>query len=409
MNNQIDMTIAVDADNAIREMDRVEKKAQKFNELQSRMRIENNKFAKKFTDNMNDMSVQTVKFNGNMLSLMFFGMQLQKTMTGALTSIFEGYKKIIPESAEFNKLTTQLSANWEFFKFQMASALANSPLFTTFIQFIITAIKWLQALPEPVKTFLGFLMIITAGLGAIAFTVGVWALGMGSIINIASTISIGISGIVTATKAWAIANGSVTASVLTMYAAWLLPITAILGIMYLWKKLVDKFGLDVGLMAKSWKDYVIIFVGAFLNGVVQIIGSIVQLGTFFIDFFINVGKAAVKFGQGLADVIAAALDPTRTVKDAFSKMFDDIKKQFMDPKNYSLTAGVQNIKDKLSAETLKITQDLVNTPAANNSTPSTTNNIIVMNNPNDLVSQGYLNGNTFNNLQANGLFLANGR
>ena len=120
---------------------------------------------------------------GPFLSLLFFGMMLQKVFTDALKSVFEGYKKAIPESHKFNVLTNKLSANWEYFKFQLADALANSPLFQAFIGYIINILNWLQKLSPETKVFLGTTMAVIAAFGFMLFMVGQIGLGMQGLIT----------------------------------------------------------------------------------------------------------------------------------------------------------------------------------------------------------------------------------
>lgn len=134
---------------------------------------------------MNKASEEVVKFNGNMLSLLFFGMELQRRAKAAFSALFEGFKKVIPEGHKFNQLTNRMSANWEFFKFQLARALTQTKLFTSFTKQVINLIKQLQQLPKPVKAFIAALLPITAAIGGILMMIGIWWLGLASVFNVA--------------------------------------------------------------------------------------------------------------------------------------------------------------------------------------------------------------------------------
>lgn len=125
-------------------------------------------------------------FNGALLSTLFFGMEMQRIFGGAISSIFEGYKKIMPEASSFNILTTRLSANWEFFKFQLADALANSPLFQRLIGFAIGLLQAFQRLPESVKTFIVASMAIAAVIGAFMLYASVIGLGIAGLKDLAA-------------------------------------------------------------------------------------------------------------------------------------------------------------------------------------------------------------------------------
>lgn len=129
----------------------------------------------------------TIQKNTNaLLSLLFLGIWLQMVMTNALKSIFEGYKKAIPEGHKFNRMTNKLSANWEYFKFQLADALANSPLFQKFVAFLINILKKLQALSPEAKTFLTITLAIVAVFGGMLFILAQVGLGMQGLVMIAT-------------------------------------------------------------------------------------------------------------------------------------------------------------------------------------------------------------------------------
>lgn len=164
-------------------IDEMNGKFMQLNKINAHLAVSSNRFTNALANGLNKSSTEVVRFNGNMLSLLFFGMELKRIFLGALKSIFEGYKKIIPESSAFNRMTTKLSANWEFFKFQLADALANSPLFQKFIGFLIRVLQVFNSLPTPIKSMIGYLLIVGAVIGTILMFIGIWALGVGSLIN----------------------------------------------------------------------------------------------------------------------------------------------------------------------------------------------------------------------------------
>jgi len=135
-----------------------------------------------------------IGFNGAALSLLFFGMAIQKVTVGALTSIFETYKKLIPESNEFNKATTRLSANWEFFKFQLADAFVNSKIFQFLIQGAINLLKWVQQLSPEMKLLIVSLLGVGAALSGWLIISNTVRLGLASVIDQVGTLGVLTSG-----------------------------------------------------------------------------------------------------------------------------------------------------------------------------------------------------------------------
>jgi len=91
------------------------------------------------------LRIQTKGFNWDFMSLMFFGMILQRTFGGAYKSIIDNYKKIVGLNSEFTKSVMKLNANWSYLKFSIANAL-NSPT-------IVNAIEWFSNAIERVGDY----------------------------------------------------------------------------------------------------------------------------------------------------------------------------------------------------------------------------------------------------------------
>ncbi len=123
-------------------------------------------------------------FSAEMLGIMFFGMAMQQLFTGALKSIFEGYKKILPEAHEFVQLTNRLNGEWSFFKFQLADALASSSLFQTLTEALFKVLDVFQNLSPAQKEFIGWMLILGAVVGAFLFIIGQLGLGIFALMSV---------------------------------------------------------------------------------------------------------------------------------------------------------------------------------------------------------------------------------
>ena len=77
---------------------------------------------------------------GRNLSWMFFGMMIQKTMSGVLRSLTNTYKIATEGDSDLGKATTRMSASWEYLKFSIMNALDN-PGFIKFLDFMTGAIS----------------------------------------------------------------------------------------------------------------------------------------------------------------------------------------------------------------------------------------------------------------------------
>lgn len=93
------------------------------------------------------------------LSMLFTGMALKRVVDSALRAIFTTAQLAYGEVSEFNVLTNQLRANWEFFKFTLVEALMQSGLFQMFIGFLISAINWFNSLSPTAKRFIVIMLV----------------------------------------------------------------------------------------------------------------------------------------------------------------------------------------------------------------------------------------------------------
>lgn len=93
------------------------------------------------------------------LSMLFTGMALKRVVDSALRAIFTTAQLAYGEVSEFNVLTNQLRANWEFFKFTLVEALMQSGLFQMFIGFLISIINWFSSLNPTTKRFIVIMLV----------------------------------------------------------------------------------------------------------------------------------------------------------------------------------------------------------------------------------------------------------
>lgn len=139
----------------------------------------------------NNSANEVYRFNGNLLGTLFFGMEMQRIFGGALSSLFEGYKKIIPEGHKFNTLTRNLTANWEYFKFQLADALFNSEAFQNLIVGATNLVKAFADLSPQTQRVIGWTLVLGTAFGALLFYVSVIGMGIASWANIIKGLGVG--------------------------------------------------------------------------------------------------------------------------------------------------------------------------------------------------------------------------
>jgi len=345
----------------------------------------------KFEKGINKLNAAFIEFNGNMLSLLFFGMEMNRVFTGALKSIFESYKKLIPEQSEFNILTTRLAANWEFFKFQLADVFANSDFFKVLIQYAINLVQWFQQLSPKTKEIVVQFMLWGAVIGFLLEKIAVMWLGLSSLYNILKVMGaakiwglfsnlaklsfavligdfksvkeiltqigvlkawnkfkdlakIAFDGVITGLKK---IGEIITTKMLPPLKTFLLRWGGFIALLvitsYLWKKFVDRYLADVGLMADDWYDYVTMFVVSFAGGYEKI-------GSTFFATLMQMAHYLTNFVKFAKNALLAIFDPDYTVKDAWQEFLDDAQKIYKEGWGIQFNKYMFNMVDDVTTD-----------------------------------------------------------
>jgi len=264
-----------------------------------------------------------VGFNGAALSMMFFGMALQRVFIGALSSIYEGYKKAMPQASEFNRQTTALSANWEFFKFQLADAFAKSDLFQRFISLGISLLQTFQRLPQPVKELVVDFGIMMAVLGTLAVAYGTLSLGVGALIDTFHGLKVAISSIKLSSF---LAGGPLALGIAAIVAALGLAVvswnkfsdssdyakkksslfkdTLMDTVKSAFKPLMDAFK-DIGVDINDFNDFLVV-AGAVVQDIILFIGMLID--------------EIISFGRIMSNIMQMALNPFIRALKTYAKI-----------------------------------------------------------------------------------------
>jgi len=120
---------------------------------------------KQMTKFFREGEISANRFDMRMLSILFLGMQMQRTFGGFLRSITNTFLKAGDNTSALSQSTTRLGAAWEFFKFSLFDAL-NTPFFISIIDGVINLIDWFSQLPVEVKIAIDAILVSLALLGA---------------------------------------------------------------------------------------------------------------------------------------------------------------------------------------------------------------------------------------------------
>ena len=167
----------------------------------------------KYTGNVVDYTkatrmaaMQTKRFRFEFLSLLFFGMFLQRTFKRLTISTTTFFMKVTEGQTEAGQGITRLSASWQFLKFTIGDAIASTllPLIPTLTDVIEKIADWIEQNPK------------------LASTISISGVILGGFLLIVGTLYLGLKGL-----------GSVLGSVRVGFAALGSPITLIAGLITL--------------------------------------------------------------------------------------------------------------------------------------------------------------------------------
>jgi hypothetical protein len=111
----------------------------------------------------------TMRFKMYLMSIMFFGMQLQRTFGGFLKTSIDGYMKLTNAQTPVGKSILRMQASMEYFKFAMVEALA--PLIMYFTQLLAGVMDFVAAHPKLMEV-IGLITGLLAAAGTFMFVGG---------------------------------------------------------------------------------------------------------------------------------------------------------------------------------------------------------------------------------------------
>jgi hypothetical protein len=134
--------------------------------------------------NFSAMQTQAKKmssaFDMNAMSVMFFGMAVQKFFLGNFNAMLNTFKMLDKKGImPLNRALTKMEAAWTFMSFAMIQAM--EPVLLPFIDGLVTLVDWFANLDPEIQRVVGSVMLLVGALGALAFLFGTIKLGMGGL------------------------------------------------------------------------------------------------------------------------------------------------------------------------------------------------------------------------------------
>lgn len=130
------------------------------------------KKSKKSAANMKLLKKSATKFNMALLSIMFTGMAIQRTMSSMMRSLVTTFQTANEDTQGLGKATWHLQAAWEFFKYSLIDALTQSPLFQMLVEWLLKIVNWFNRLPDETKSLIAVGIVILWIVGTVMFLIG---------------------------------------------------------------------------------------------------------------------------------------------------------------------------------------------------------------------------------------------
>lgn len=327
-------------DSAFRKLSKRVKQAQietqKLNEQSSRISQTLGAPMKEVQQEVKKATGELKRFRFEWLSVLFFGMAIQRAFGGILRASFRTWSAVTEGTSQAGGAMGQLTAAWEFFKYSLFDALLNSGLFQGFVSMVLKLVEWWSDLSVKTKSWIANLLIIGAIIGTFMFVFATIALGIDGISlllfgqratwqGIFSIVK-SISGWITSTLIPSIVKlGTTMKAALSLGAvvSWITGILTIIGVLFL---LENKFG-SFGNALKAWGSAIaLFFVGIFqfiLNGVETVIDTVLMLLANVLDRIAAIAYAISDFtGDPVTRAFArAASRDAKLLSDLASKQF----------------------------------------------------------------------------------------
>lgn len=271
-----------------------------FNHMLQSME-KNKKVAKRWTKDLT-MGLKNARkeaktFKFQWLGIMFAGMALQRFTMKAVKGLFEVFNKANEGANELNQKTNKVTGAFEYFKYSIAQALAESPAFQGLVNWLTNIIDKLSSMPQWIKSSLGLMLLILVPIAGALMVIGQVMLGINSIKLL--NISHGLLRILYGAEGAKNATLGLTGALKLLAGTAI--ITGIIAILYFLAKLHNRIGgmweLTKAVMRGVERTYFVVF-SKIADGVMWLYNNAIRP---FINLIITgVDKLLSLFGGGIS-------------------------------------------------------------------------------------------------------------
>ena len=166
--------------NTLRHLKQMQKEQQQIN----RIAMQTGVAAKTVEKAFKKAKDEARRFRSEFLSLMFFGMAMERVFGGLLRASFQTFNKMTEGTNKASHAANRMIAAWEFFKFSLFDALLRSNLFQMLVDSVVALADWFSNLSDETQELIAKTMLWGMILGAILTVVGTLAMGFAAISSV---------------------------------------------------------------------------------------------------------------------------------------------------------------------------------------------------------------------------------
>lgn len=159
----------------------------------NRTRVQWKKMADGTIKDMKLIEGEFTKFRFEFLSILFFGMSMDRMFGGIRKRAIDTYSKITEGQTKFGQQMTKTNAEMQILNFELAEAMA--PAMTTLTEAGISLARTFADLPEPLKEMGGMLIVGGEATGKVLGSVGQMYLGFAGISQLLGSKGTGAGGV----------------------------------------------------------------------------------------------------------------------------------------------------------------------------------------------------------------------
>jgi hypothetical protein len=185
---ELNVAINLYVKNAVKANKQIDIAAQGFERLNYGADAARKHATKMFADMDKKAKSMKMSLMGVGFGLLFQGMAIQRFFGGLARSMIETYSLAMGQNSTFANGINMLSGAWEFLKFSIMDALAETGMLDWVIEKVIGLVNWFGTLSPTARVAIGVMVAMGVVLGTVSVIAGQFALSLLAMIEVVSLV-----------------------------------------------------------------------------------------------------------------------------------------------------------------------------------------------------------------------------